>query len=111
MNILDIIKQHGETITSVASKIGVTRSSLSQSLAKPSYTTLERIATALHMEPWELLAPPSVVEEARQARQQKEETTAQQLVGLVKVGDKTYTADNLQQLIDIVHIISGGKNI
>ena len=68
MDIYEVIKRHGETITSVAEKMGVTRPSLSISLKKPSYTTLERIASALNVEPWQLLAPSSVVEELKQAR-------------------------------------------
>lgn len=102
MNILKIIQQHGETITSVAAKMGVTRPTLSNNLKKPSYTTLERIATALDVEPWQLLAPPSVVEELKQARAQRSGGGGGGLVGVVRVGCEIYTADSVQQLRAIV---------
>lgn len=100
MNILKIIQQNGETITSVAAKMGVTRPTLSNNLKKPSYTTLERIAAALNVEPWQLLAPPSVVEELKQARAQR--SGGGGLVGVVRVGCEIYTADTVQQLRAIV---------
>lgn len=102
MDIYEVIKRHGETITSVAEKMGVTRPSLSISLKKPSYTTLERIAAALNVEPWQLLAPPSVVEEMKQARAARDGVGGCALVGVVRVGNEIYTADNVQQLRAIV---------
>lgn len=102
MNILKIIQQHGETITSVAAKMGVTRPTLSNNLKKPSYTTLERIAAALEVEPWQLLAPPAVVEELKQSRAQRSGAGGGALVGVVRVGCEIYTADTVQQLRAIV---------
>ena len=102
MDIYEVIKRHGETITSVAQKMGVTRSSLSISLKKPSYTTLERIASALNVEPWQLLAPPSVMDEMKEARAARDGVGGCALVGVVRVGNEIYTADNVQQLRAIV---------
>ena len=102
MNILKIIHQHGETITSVAAKMGVTRPTLSNNLERPSYKTLERIAAALDVEPWQLLAPPAVVEELKQARAQRSGVGGGGLVGVVRVGCEIYTADTVQQLRAIV---------
>lgn len=110
MNILKIIQQHGETITSVAAKMGVTRPTLSNNLKKPSYTTLERIAAALDVEPWQLLAPPSVVEELKQARAQRSAGSGGGLVGVVRVGYEIYTADTVQQLRAIVERLEQGDN-
>ena len=71
MDILKIIQQHGESLTSLANKLGVTQPTLSNNIKRPSYQTLERIAAALDVEPWQLLAPPAVVEELKQARAQE----------------------------------------
>ena len=51
----------------LADLLGVSRPSVSATISRPSFPTLERIA-ALDIEPWQLLAPPSVVEELKQAR-------------------------------------------
>lgn len=101
MNILKIIQQHGESLTSLATKLGVTQPTLSNNLKRPSYTTLERIAAALNVEPWQLLAPPAVVEELKQAREQRS-AVGGGLVGVVRVGCEIYTADTVQQLRAIV---------
>lgn len=100
MNILKIIQQHGETITSVAAKMGVTRPTLSNNLKKPSYTTLERIAAALDVEPWQLLAPPSVVEELKQARAQRDDFAA-----FVRLNGKSYTPQTLDELAALVDML------
>lgn len=102
MNILKIIQQHGESLTSLAVKLGVTQPTLSNNLKRPSYKTLERIATALNVEPWQLLAPPAVVEELKQARTQRSGVGGGALVGVVRVGCEIYTADTVQQLRAIV---------
>ncbi len=105
MDIYEIIKKHGETITSVAEKMGVTRPSLSNSLRKPSYTTLERIASALDVEPWQLLAPPSVVEEVERARHVKDNDFA----AYVRMRGKTYTPSTLEELAAVVDVLRNGK--
>lgn len=105
MDIYEIIKKHGETITSVAEKMGVTRPSLSNSLRKPSYTTLERIASALDVEPWQLLAPPSVVEEVERARHVKDNDFA----AYVRMHGKTYTPSTLEELAAVVDVLRNGK--
>lgn len=69
---------------------------------RPSLPTLERITAALDVEPWQLLAPPSVVEELKQARAQRGTVGGGGLVGVVRVGCEIYTADNVQQLQTIV---------
>ena len=107
MNILKIIQQHGESLTSLAAKLGVTQPTLSNNLKRPSYKTLERIATALDVEPWQLLAPPSVVEELKQARAQR--SAGGGLVGVVRVGCEIYTADTVQQLRAIVEKLEREK--
>lgn len=108
MNILKIIQQHGESLTSLATKLGVTQPTLSNNLKRPSYTTLERIAAALDVEPWQLLAPPAVVEELKQAREQRS-AVGGGLVGVVRVGCEIYTADTVQQLRAIVERLERDK--
>lgn len=86
----------------IADKIGVTQPNISATISRPSLPTLERIAAALDVEPWQLLAPPSVVEELEQARAQRGAVGGGGLVGVVRVGCEIYTADSVQQLRAIV---------
>ena len=56
MRIKELIKEKGYTQKEFADKLGMTTVGLSQILSgKPSYTTLEKIASALGVEVWELL--------------------------------------------------------
>lgn len=107
MDILKIIQQHGESLTSLADKLGVTQPTLSNNIKRPSYSTLERIAAALQVEPWELLAPPSIVEELKQARAQQ--GCERGLVGVVRIGCEIYTADSVKQLRAIVERLEQAK--
>lgn len=81
--------------------MGVSRPSVSATISRPSFPTLERIA-ALEVGPWQLLALPSVVEELKQARAQRSGGGGGALVGVVRVGCEIYTADTVQQLRAIV---------
>lgn len=92
----------GLTQKEIANKMGVTQSNISATISRPSFPTLERIAAALNVEPWQLLAPPVVVEELKQARAQRSGVGGGGLVGVVRVGCEIYTADTVQQLRAIV---------
>ena len=100
--IKELLAAKGLTQKDVANKIGVTQSNISATISRPSFPTLERIAAALDVEPWQLLAPPSVVEELKQARAQRSGVCGGGLVGVVRVGCEIYTADTVQQLRAIV---------
>lgn len=99
------IKEHlnilGITQKELADRLNVTKQSISATISRPSFPTLERIAAALDVEPWQLLAPPAVVEELKQARAQRS-AGGGGLVGVVRVGCEIYTADTVQQLRAIV---------
>lgn len=92
----------------LADLLGVSRPSVSATISRPSFPTLERIAAALDVEPWQLLAPPAVVEEVKQARAQRACGVGGALVGVVRVGGETYTADTVQQLRAIVERLEQG---
>lgn len=92
----------------LADLLGVSRPSVSATISRPSFPTLERIAAALDVEPWQLLAPPAVVEEVKQARAQRESGVGGALVGVVRVGGEIYTADTVQQLRAIVERLEQG---
>lgn len=101
--IKEILNQKGMTQQNLADILGVSRPNVTASISRPSFPTLERIAAALEVEPWQLLAPPSVVEELKQARAQRGAVGgAGGLVGVVRVGCEIYTADTVQQLRAIV---------
>lgn len=100
--IKDILTQKGMTQQDLADLLGVSRPSVSATISRPSFPTLERIAAALEVEPWQLLAPPSVVEELKQARAHRSGDGGGALVGVVRVGGEIYTADTVQQLRAIV---------
>lgn len=100
--IKEMLAEKGLTQKDVAKKIGVTQSNISATISRPSFPTLERIAAALEVEPWQLLAPPAVVEELKQARAQRSAGGGGGLVGVVRVGCEIYTADTVQQLRAIV---------
>ena len=103
--IKEILAQKGLTQKDIAAKMGVTQSNISATISRPSFQTLERIAAALEVEPWQLLAPPAVVDELKQARAQRSGVGgggSGGLVGVVRVGCEIYTADNVQQLRAIV---------
>ena len=100
--IKEILAKKGLTQKDVADKIGVTQSNVSAIISRPSFPTLERIAAALNVEPWQLLAPPSVVDELKQARAARDGVGGCALVGVVRVKNEIYTADTVQQLRAIV---------
>ena len=100
--IKEMLAAKGLTQKEIAQKMGVTQSNISATISRPSFPTLERIAAALDVEPWQLLAPPSVVEELKQARAQRSGVGGGGLVGVVRVGCEIYTADTVQQLRAIV---------
>lgn len=100
--IKEMLAAKGLTQKEIANKMGVTQSNISATISRPSFPTLERIAAALEVEPWQLLAPPSVVEELKQARAQRSGVGGGGLVGVVRVGCEIYTADTVQQLRAIV---------
>lgn len=100
--IKEMLSQKGITQQEIANKMGISQASVSASISRPSFPTLERIAAALDVEPWQLLAPPAVVEELKQARGQRSGVGGGDLVGVVRVGCEIYTADTVQQLRAIV---------
>lgn len=100
--IKEMLSQKGITQQEIANKMGISQASVSASISRPSFPTLERIAAALEVEPWQLLAPPAVVEELKQARAQRSGGGGGGLVGVVRVGCEIYTADTVQQLRAIV---------
>ena len=91
----------------LAQRLDVKQATVSAVISRSSFPTLERIATALEVEPWQLLAPPSVVEELKQARAQR--SGGGGLVGVVRVGCEIYTADSVQQLRAIVEKLERGE--
>ena len=99
--IKDYLNKYSITQKELGQRLGVKQATVSATISRPSFPTLERIAAALEVEPWQLLAPPAVVEELKQARAQRS-AGGGGLVGVVRVGCEIYTADTVQQLRAIV---------
>lgn len=99
------IKIKNTTVTETAKKIGITQAALSLQIARPSFTSLCNIAAALNVEPWQLLAPPSVVEEIERARHAKNDDFA----AFVRLNGKTYTPTTLEELAAVVDVLRGKK--
>lgn len=106
--IKDYLKKNGITQKELAQRLDVRQATVSAIISRPSFPTLERIAAALEVEPWQLLAPPAVVEELKQARAQRSGGGGGALVGVVRVGGEIYTADTVQQLRAIVERLEQG---
>lgn len=100
--IKDILSHKGKTQKDLAQRLGVKQATVSATISRPSFPTLERIAAALNVEPWQILAPPSVVDELKQARAARDGVGGCALVGVVRVKNEIYTADTVQQLRAIV---------
>lgn len=100
--IKDYLKKNGMTQKELAQRLNVRQATVSAIISRPSFPTLERIAAALEVEPWQLLAPPAVVDELKQARAHRSGGGDGALVGVVRVGGEIYTADTVQQLRAIV---------
>ena len=100
--IKDFLKQNGITQKELVQRLDVRQATVSAIISRPSFPTLERIAAALDVEPWQLLAPPAVVDELKQYRAQRSVGGDGSLVGVVRVGGEIYTADTVQQLRAIV---------
>lgn len=64
--IKELIKEKGYTQETFAKKLGITRGGFIQLLESPSYPSLERIATALDVDMWQLFASP--VEVAKETK-------------------------------------------
>ena len=107
--IKDYLKKNGITQKELAQRLDVRQATVSAIISRPSFPTLERIAAALEVEPWQLLAPPAVVEELKQARAQRSGGVGGALVGVVRVGGEIYTADTVQQLRAIVERLEQGE--
>lgn len=108
--IKEYLNKSGITQKELARRLGVQQATVSATISRPSFPTLERIAAALDVEPWKLLAPPAVVEELKQARVQRSGVGGGGLVGVVRVGCEIYTADTVQQLRAIVERLEQGDN-
>ena len=98
--IKEMLSQKGITQQEIANKMGVSQASVSATISRPSFPTLERIAAALEVEPWQLLAPPAVVEELKQARAQRDDFAA-----FVRLNGKNYTPQTLDELAALVDML------
>lgn len=56
LRVKEICKEQGMTLADLATKMQITASALSQNLKKPSFDTLEKLATALNVEVADLFA-------------------------------------------------------
>lgn len=92
--IKDLIKEKGYTQQEFADKLEMTRVGLSQLInGKPSYPTLEKIATALDVPMWQLFAS-------------KEEVQGEDLIALIEHKGNFYKATTIDELKEVIFQIS-----
>ena len=107
--IKDYLKKNGITQKELAQRLDVRQATVSAIISRPSFPTLERIAAALEVEPWQLLAPPAVVDELKQAREQRSGGGGGALVGVVRVGGENYAGGSVKQHSAIVERLEQGE--
>lgn len=89
--IKDLIKERGYTQQEFADKLGITRVGLSQLInGKPSYSTLEKISSALDVPMWQLFVSPEDV------------ASGADFVAFIKDGKNIYHADSIEELEKII---------
>lgn len=89
LRIKEILKEQGGTSLSLAEKVGITRPNMSNIVngkTKPSLDTLERIATALNVEIWELF----------------ERTGTTELNAFVEYKEEIYKATTIKELEGVI---------
>lgn len=92
--IKDLIKEKGYTQQEFANKLEMTRVGLSQLInGKPSYPTLEKIATALGVPMWQLFAS-------------KDEIQGEELLALIEHKGNFYKATTIDELKEVTYQIS-----
>lgn len=92
--IKDLIKEKGYTQQEFANKLEMTRVGLSQLVnGKPSYPTLEKIATALGVPMWQLFAS-------------KDEIQGEELLALIEYKGNFYKATTIDELKEVTYQIS-----
>lgn len=88
--IKDLIRAKGYTQQELADKLGMSRVGLSQLInGKPSYPTLEKIATALNVPMWQLFASP-------------DEVKGENLIALIQHKGDFYKATTMEELEEVV---------
>ncbi len=113
MRIKEILKEKNITQKDFAKMLDITPCGLYQQITAPSFPTLSKWAKVLNVPIWQIVAPSEIVEEVRAARAAASVDAGGALVGVVRVGDTTYTANNIDELRGIVERLSnsgaGGK--
>ncbi|MDH6304606.1 transcriptional regulator with XRE-family HTH domain [Parabacteroides sp. PF5-5] len=95
LRIKEIAKIKGITIGEIADRMDIKRESLSRAInGKPNLETLEKIASALNVELWELFT---------------DSTSKDELTALINHKGEFYKANTLEELEKIVKKIKGNE--
>lgn len=98
MYIEDIRKKKGMTKAALADKIGVRSQNLNKLLNNPTFDTLQRVADALGVAPWQLIAKP---EDIRASLSDHSTEGAKDFAALILCGGRSYTPQNVEELAQL----------
>lgn len=95
LRIKDVLKAKGYSIQSLADKMGINRVNLSSSInGNPTVETLQKIATALGVEVWELFTA---------------STNKGNLCGFIKYRNNIYEIDSLEKLRNLLREVEADQ--
>ena len=101
LRIKEICREKGITLETLANKLGILRTSLSQALSRNSFSTdkLKDIAEALNVPIWQLFTSPTEVVEKGN------------FVAFVKDRERVYHVTSIEELEKVVKELKGSETI
>lgn len=103
MDITHILKSKGVSKAELAKRMNTHNQNINKMLNNPTESTIRKIAEALEIAPCQLFSQPSDTD--------TNTADCTELLGVVRVGDKTYTANNLEELRAIVAELEKGRGV
>lgn len=106
MRIRELIKSKGYNQEEFAKLIGVTRSTLLGQIERPSYTTMEKIASALNVPIWQLfISEEDIVERCSKPTYDDKSD----FIALIKQGGELYSASSIAEARDVLDKLESVK--
>lgn len=92
--IKQLIRDKGYKQEEFANIIGVSRSTLLGQIERPSFSTMEKIASALSVPIWQLFVAPEDIKQ--------EVNSEPTFIALIKSGNETYSASSIDEAMEIL---------